>query len=137
MQTESTFTHPASHRIDLESAYRVDPATGRSSGHGKDRMFFEGEFIGESRQPAFDAARVLLARGLALPCDRLTTFRSDRPCLLTTVGRGAKLTVEEDGKSGLRIRAYRPLPPTLGTGGTPNGVAAASALTISTEVVMV
>ena len=102
-------THPTNchHRIDLEPAYRIDPCTGQGAGHGRDRMFHEGGFIGESRQPAFDAARYLLAKRLALPSDKLTTYRNGTPCLYTTVGRAAKLTVTETGKSGPRIVAYR------------------------------
>ncbi|OAI31087.1 hypothetical protein A1351_22100 [Methylosinus sp. R-45379] len=119
MQTDDTLSAPldtlstaiahqtTSHRIDLEPAYRVD-ANGRSAGHGKAFMFFEGECIGESHQPAFDAARYLLAKGLALPSDRLTTYRNGKPCLFTVVGRAAKLTVREDVNGGLTIAAYRP-----------------------------
>lgn len=96
-----------SHRIDLVDAYRIDPDTSRSAGHGKAKMFYEGVLIGESRQPAFDAARYLLEKRLALPTDKLTTYRGDKPCLYTTVGRAAKLAVSETGKSGPRIVAYR------------------------------
>ena len=95
------------HRIDIESAYRIDPRTGKGAGHGNAHMFHEGELIGESRQPAFDAARYLLAKGLALPSDMLTTYRDGKPCLFTTVGRAAKLTIRETGKSGPRIVAYQ------------------------------
>jgi hypothetical protein len=70
-------------------------------------MFHEGELIRESRQPAFDAARHLLAKGLALPSDRLTTYRNGKACIYTTVGRAARLTVKETGKSGPRVVAYR------------------------------
>jgi len=52
-----------SHRIDLESAYRVN-ARGVATGHGKARMLYQRECIGESHQPAFDAARYLLATTL-------------------------------------------------------------------------
>ena len=110
---DATTTTPATspghchHRIDLESAYRIDPHTGKGAGHGKARMFHEGELIGESRQPAFDAARYLLAKGLALPSDKLATYRDGKPCLFTTVGRAAKLAVRETGKSGPQIAAYR------------------------------
>jgi hypothetical protein len=100
-----------SHRIDLLDAYRIDPNTGHGSGHGKARMFYEGVLIGESRQPAFDAARYLLEKRLALPADKLTTYRGDKPCLYTTVGRAAKLAVSETGKSGPRIVAYREVAP--------------------------
>lgn len=107
--TATAATSPAhcGHRIDLESAYRIDLRKGQGAGHGKARMFHEGELIGESRQPAFDAARYLLAKGLALPSDMLTTYRDGKPCLFTTVGRAAKLSVRETGKSGPRIIAYR------------------------------
>ncbi len=105
--TPATTAAHCRHRIDLESAYRIDPRTGEGVGHGKARMFHEGEFIGESRQPAFDAARHLLAKGLALPSDMLTTYRDGKPCLFTTVGRAAKLAIRETGKSGPRIVAYQ------------------------------
>jgi len=104
METDTTANH---HRVDLESAYRLHPTTGEGSGHGKDRMTYEGEFIGESREPAFAAARYLLAKDLALPSDRLTTYRNGKPCIFTTVGRAARLTIKETGKSGPRIVAYR------------------------------
>ncbi|CAJ0877724.1 hypothetical protein AMST5_02904 [freshwater sediment metagenome] len=96
-----------SHRIDLEPAYRTDPETGRSTGHGKAVMIYEGEVIGSSREPAFAAARWLLKRGLALPSDRLTTYRDNSPCIFTGVGRAAKLTLREDEKGGIRTVAYR------------------------------
>jgi hypothetical protein len=109
MQTINTASPAiAEHRIDLTPALRIDPATGRASGHGRAIMSYEGERIGESRQPAFDAARYLLDRGLALPCDKLTTYRGETPCLYTTVGRAAKLTIQENDKGGLRIAAWRP-----------------------------
>jgi len=106
MQIE-TSALPAHHRINLESAYRVNPATGVGRGHGKDRMSYGSAFIGESRQPAFDAARYLLAKERALPGDKLATYRDGKLCLFTTVGRAAKLAVRETGKSGPRIVAYR------------------------------
>ncbi len=105
--TPATSPARCHHRIDLESAYRFDSRRGEGAGHGKARMFHEGELIGESRQPAFDAARYLLAKGLALPSDMLTTYRDGKPCLYTTVGRAAKLAIRETGKSGPRIAAYR------------------------------
>lgn len=101
---------PHGHRIDLEPAFRVDPRNGRATGQGKDVMIYDGEVIGESKEPAFAAARHLLSNGLALPSDRLTTYRNGRPCLYTSVGRAAKLTVSESGKSGPRIVAYREAP---------------------------
>lgn len=100
-----------SHRVDLEPAYRVtDPARGTTAGHGKAFMLYEGQVIGESKEPAFDAARWLLKRGLALPSDRLTTYRNGMPCVFTTVGRSAALTLEERTNGGLKIRAYREFP---------------------------
>jgi hypothetical protein len=71
-------------------------------------MSYDGAFIGESRQPAFDAARYLLAKGLALPSDKLTTYRDGKPCLFATVGRAAKLTVRENDKGGIGIVTFRP-----------------------------
>ena len=106
-QTTMMMTKVYQHCIHLSSAYRFDPAKGVGSGHGKDRMFYEGVLIGVSRQPEFDAARWLLAEGLALPSDRLTSFRGDTPCIFTTVGRAAKLAVRETGKHGPKIVAYR------------------------------
>ncbi len=112
--SQTTTTRPraplaTSHRIDLEPAYRVD-AKGRAAGHGRAVMVYQGEVIGESKEPAFAAARWLLANGLALPSDGLVTYRDGRPCLFSTVGRAAKLTVAESGKSGPRIVAYREAP---------------------------
>jgi hypothetical protein len=107
MQTINTAS-TAEHRINLTTAFRVNPKTGMGAGQGKDRMFHEGGFIGESRQPTFDAARYLLTKGLALPSDRITTYRDRKACCLSTVGRAAKLTVAEDDKRGLRIAAWRP-----------------------------
>jgi hypothetical protein len=96
------------HRIDLTPAYRVDPKSGRATGHGKDVMTYEGAVIGESRQPAYDGARHLLAEGLALRGDNLTTYRDGKACIHTTVGRGAKLTVVESARGGITLRAWRP-----------------------------
>lgn len=100
---------PPGHRIDLEPAFRVN-AKGHATGRGKARMVYNGEVIGESKEPAFAAARWLLEKGLALPSDLLTTFRNGKPCIYTRVGRAAKLTVSESGKSGPRIVAYREPP---------------------------
>lgn len=101
---------PPAHRINLEPAFRVDPRNGRATGQGKAVMVYNGQVIGESKEPAFAAARYLLANGLALPSDRLAAYRNGLPCLFSTVGRCAKLAVAETGKSGPRIIAYREPP---------------------------
>jgi hypothetical protein len=75
---------------------------------GKAIMHYEGTDIGSSRQPIYDAARYLLANGLALPSDRITTYQDGRPCMLSIVGRAAKLTVQENDNGGLTLCAYRP-----------------------------
>ncbi|CAJ0892730.1 hypothetical protein AMST5_04244 [freshwater sediment metagenome] len=108
-------TTAKSHRVDLEPAYRVtDPARGTTAGHGKAFMLYEGQVIGESKEPAFDAARWLLKRGLALPSDRLTTYRDGTPCVFTTVGRAATLSVRDNARCGVTLCAYRePSPETL------------------------
>jgi len=113
--TRETNTSPvaardvAEHRIDLDPAYRVD-CRGRWSGHGMAVMNYEGRGIGESKQPLYDAARYLLAHGLALPSDLIGTYREGALCLRSTVGRAAKLTIVEDSRTGPRIVAYRPFP---------------------------
>lgn len=96
----STATTTIAHRVDLEPAFRV-AENGMARGQGKARMFFKGVLIGESDQPALDAARYLLHAGLASPTDKLTTYRDGKPCIHTTVGPAAKLAVSDPDRGPL------------------------------------
>jgi hypothetical protein len=68
--------------------------------------WYQGELIvAASREPLFEACRVLLARGLSGPIemwDRSQPFQRMR----TTIETGASLTVEESG-TGARFRKWR------------------------------
>ena len=61
--------------------------------------------IGDTRNPEYDACRVLLAMGIT---GRLQTSRQDReePCLRLDIERGANLTVEEGQRVGPRLRRW-------------------------------
>lgn len=74
------------HRIDLLPA-RSDRA----------KMVYAGRDLGLSRQSLFDAARKLLADGLAEPDDRIETWRGDTKCLSGPVWAAAKISVSETG----------------------------------------
>lgn len=101
-------TTPTAHRIDLEPAFRLDEK-GVGRGQGKARMLHMGRLIGESRQPALDAARYLLRAGLASPDELITTYRDGRPCIYARVGTAAKLSVSEPDRGGLRFVQHREL----------------------------
>jgi hypothetical protein len=70
-----------------------------------------GENLVTSHQPLFAGARALAARGVD-PATLLTMRHagSHTVAMRSTVGRAAKLTVEEPDRGGLSIRAYRPRP---------------------------
>jgi hypothetical protein len=74
------------HRIDLSPA-----ADDRA------RMSYGGIDMGTSRQPLLDAARKLLNEGLAMPQDRIETWRGTTFCLGASVGIAANMTVRETG----------------------------------------
>jgi hypothetical protein len=68
--------------------------------------------VGPTRQPWYDAARALLARGY--PPDALLTMRHEKGAqdsfVPRPIGALAELTVEESDRSGLRVRKYRSFP---------------------------
>lgn len=74
------------------SVHRIDLAPSR---HDRAVMMYDGQPIGESRQPLFSAARFLLARGLSQPDDLVATYRGAVMCLRAPVRMAAKLRVME------------------------------------------
>lgn len=66
--------------------------------------------LGVSRQPLYDAARALLAAGLADPEDRIETWRGENRsmCTYSTVREAAKWTVIENSAGGLRRTLWQP-----------------------------
>ena len=96
------------HRIDIEPALR-ETRPGVWTGHGRAIMRYRGEQIGESAEPLFAAARILLDRGLADPDDVIQTFRGDTPCLRAKVGAAAGRSFVEAKAGGIRIGKYNPL----------------------------
>ena len=65
-----------------------------------------GISLGKGTIPLFDAARALLAHGLADPDDNLATYRRGMLCCTARVGWAAKRTVAET--NGPRITRYVP-----------------------------
>ena len=61
--------------------------------------------IEDTRNPEYDACRVLLAMGIT---GEVQTWRQDRqePCLRLDIERGANLTVEEGQRVGPRLRRW-------------------------------
>ena len=100
----------ATHRIDLTPAFRQKPDK-TYTGQGMAFMSYQGQPIGESKQPLFAAARWLLANGRALPGDRVQTYRSGVLCMTGPVDVAAGLTVLEPDSGGLRFARYKPFPP--------------------------
>lgn len=106
----------AVHRIDLRPDMR--PPTGWTRddrpvarGYGPIPMLYGAELIGASEQPEFAAARWLLDNCIAIPTDRLETYRGDTLCMYGIVGEMAKWTVVEDDKGkNFRLRRYKPFP---------------------------
>ena len=90
---------PHPHRIGAKIADRFD-------------AFLDGEFICTSREPLFDGARELLARGYD-PSTLMTTrhvgksFDNFKPA---PIGKLAKLMIEESDAGGLRMRKWEPHP---------------------------
>jgi hypothetical protein len=65
-----------------------------------------------SNQTLFREARRLLAEGIAKPEDRIETWRADVMSMAGPVWAAAKLTVDEEGSSGVpRIKLWRPFVP--------------------------
>lgn len=86
----------AIHRVDLEPAViPIDQAV----------MTYQGEFVGISHQPLYDAARELLQMGIACEADRIETWRGNTMCLAGPVWAAAKLAVK---RSNLRVYRYVP-----------------------------
>jgi hypothetical protein len=97
------------HRIDLRPDLRPDDGTGRPRMHGKTPMLYNGEVIGSSDQPEYDAARILLAKGAPMPEDKLETCRGEMLCMSGVVGKLAKWTVEEtkNGNPTFKLRPWK------------------------------
>ena len=72
------------------------------------RAAWDGLALTSSRQPFYDAARVLLGMGAA-PGEELAArwAGSSIVALRSTVGDAARWVVEESDRTGLRLRAYR------------------------------
>jgi hypothetical protein len=96
------------YRIELTSALRQ--SAGRMVGQNRAFASYLGEHIGEYRVPICEAARHLLAKGLAAESDTITTFRDGVPCMTGNVGALAKLTVIENEKVGPIWGKWRPMP---------------------------
>jgi hypothetical protein len=58
-------------------------------------MTYQGNGIGESRGPLCESARLLLARGLAKPADRIEIARGGKVALTATVGWAAAHVASE------------------------------------------
>jgi hypothetical protein len=72
-------------------------------------VLLDGEVIVHaSRDPEFDAARVLHARGLRGRF-RTIDFRTGRPRMELDIGKAARLRTIERGDSGLIVVPYRPM----------------------------
>lgn len=70
-------------------------------------MFYLGEYLGESDQPIYDAARILLKKGLASEEDRIITRRGDTVCMRSQVSVAAGRSVLDNEKRGPVTRRYR------------------------------
>jgi hypothetical protein len=70
-------------------------------------MSHAGKEIGVSSEPLFDAARYLLAHGLAGRQDMIVTFRDGGRCMAGNVGKAARLTVVETPSFGPAVRQYK------------------------------
>src|SRR5271170_2065413 len=66
---------------------------------------YHGEHIGDFKSPETEAARYLLAHGLAVRDDALTICRNGRPAM---IGGVDWLAVEENEKVSPRWRRFRP-----------------------------
>jgi hypothetical protein len=94
-------------RVDVEEIRHDHPHfTGEYTGRYWTRC--DGEEF-SARQPFFEAARKLLAKGVP-PETELTMWRDGEATwsLKSTVGAAAKLTVREDEKRGPEFRLYEP-----------------------------
>ena len=73
-------------------------------------VIFDGELVLERRRdPDFDLARVLLARGLT---GKVTLYdgNTGKPRTLMDIEKAAKVCVTEESRDGLRVRKYRESP---------------------------
>lgn len=86
------------HIIDLTPAKR-----------GKASMFYLGNYLGDSNQPIYDAARILLKQSPERADDEIITRRGDTICLRSRVSKAAGRMVVESAKIGPTTRSYRPL----------------------------
>jgi hypothetical protein len=75
--------------------------------HGKASMYYFGAYLGDSKQPIYDAARLLVKNGLAKEDDEITTLRDDTVCLRSSVSVAAGRKVVENERLGPTTRRYR------------------------------
>src|SRR5215218_4461350 len=77
-------------------------------GYRYDVLLGNEVIVSRSRDPEYDTARVLHARGLR---GRFTTidFNTGKPRMILDIEKAAKLCTIERDRNGLRVEAHRPL----------------------------
>ena len=84
----------------------------KAKGRGRYQGYVDGEPIGRSSgQPFYHGARALIAMGTdpEIPL-QMRHENSQTISMRSTVGRAAKLMVQEDKNRGPTVRAWRPAP---------------------------
>ena len=95
----------------MSRAGRKIHVTWKPVANGAYDFYHDGEWLGRSGRPFTDAARLLVASGVAGTSDKLTGGPTPQEENLScTVGTAAKLTVEESDLGGLRFRLWKPYP---------------------------
>ena len=88
----------------------IEPTNIRGERGQHYRVIYKGAIlIEDTRNPEYDACRVLLAMGIT---GKLETWRPDRqaPCLRLDIEKGARVTVEEGQRGGPRLRRWEAHP---------------------------
>ncbi len=97
------YARPGSQEIKMRRhTIQLTPAK-----RGKASMFYLGEYLGDSKQPIYQGARLLLKKGLAGEEDQIVTRRGDTVCMRSWVSIAAGRTVVENEKLGPVTRRYR------------------------------
>ena len=97
-------------RMTCDHKISIEPTNIRGERGQYYKVIYNGAIlIEDTRNPEYDACRVLLAMGIT---GRLQTWRqgSQAPCLRLDIENGAKVTIEEGQRAGPRLRRWEAHP---------------------------